>query len=53
MLVQTTRAMTHSNHRQHGTRKRIEKKHTHTHTLKSDYELNKNERTLRLREINV
>ena len=56
MSVPTTRATTHVNNKQHGTRKRIEKNkhtHTHTHALKSDYELNKNKGKLRLRKINV
>ena len=56
MSVPTTRATTHANNKQHGTRKRIEKNthtHTHKHNLNSDYELNKNKGKLRLRKINV
>ena len=47
MSVPTTRATTHANDKQHGTRKRIDKKHT----LESYYEQNKNKGTLRLRKI--
>ena len=50
MSAPTTRA-TYANDKQRGTRKRIGKKNTCA--LKSDYELNKNNGKLRLREINV